>query len=462
MNLRNLLRPFLSCPSACAPLAIGLALVLGTPAHAQSPEPVRTQPMQDLGLAPDDWNLHGQFTTVFQYHPGFGAAYSGGNSLYPSANARETADLTLYAGMRLWDGAALYLNPELDQGYGLGTTLGIAAFPSGEAYKLGARNPYFRLPRAFVRQVFMQGGDEQQLEDAPNQLAEKRSGDNLILTVGKFSVVDVFDTNRYAHDPRGDFLNWALIDAGAFDYAADAWGFSYGSSVEWTQSWWTLRGGLFALSKVPNTRDLEGRFAQFEWVAEAEARYTLGGQAGKVKLLAFDNRGRMGKYDTALDLAARTGTNPDTAAVRRFASRAGAVLNLEQAFSEQLGGFVRLSANDGSKEAFEFTEINQSASAGLALSGAGWSRAGDTVGAAIVMDRISAAAQRYFSAGGMGILIGDGALHAGMEKVLETYYAAQLARQVVLTADLQEVVNPAYNRDRGPITVLGLRLHAEF
>jgi high affinity Mn2+ porin len=413
--------------------------------------------------APAAWNLHGQATGVLQYHPAFTSPYQGGNSLDPGNNGRETTDLTLFGGLRLWQGAAAYINAEVDQGYGLDGTLGAAGFPSGEAYKVGARNPYFRLPRAFVRQVIALGGDLQPIDDGINQLAGTTSADNLTITVGKLSVVDIFDNNAYAHDPRGDFLNWSVIDAGAFDYPADAWAFTYGGAVEWTHAWWTLRGGAFALSKVPNSKDIDGQFRQFGLVGEFEARSDLLGRPGKLRTLAFLNRGDMGRYADAVALAQATGGVPDTARVRRYASRPGLALNLEQELTGGLGAFARASANTGAQEAYEFTEINNALSAGLSLRGDRWQRPEDRTGLALAVNGISSAARSYFADGGLGILIGDGQLpHYGREKIVEAYYACRAAAGVTLSADLQEIVDPAYNRDRGPVTVAALRLHAEF
>jgi high affinity Mn2+ porin len=409
------------------------------------------------------WSLHGQFTNVTQWHPAFASSYRGANSLDAANGSNETADLTAFIGRRLWEGAGLYLNPEIDQGYGLSSTLGVAGFPSGEAYKLGRLHPYFRLPRAFLRQTLAtgDGGQDNELPEGPNQLAESLPEDNLVLTAGKFSVVDVFDADRYAHDPRGDFMNWSIIESGAFDYAADAWGFTYGGAAEWTHAWWTLRAGFFALSKVPNTKDIDGQFKQFSWVAELEERHRLLGHDGKLKLLGFDNRGRMGNYDDAVALGRVLEQAPEMAPVRRFASRAGVALNLEQELRSDLGAFARLSFNDGSKEAFDFTEIDKSLAAGIALQGEGWNRTEDTVGLAAAINGISSAAQSYFAAGGLGILIGDGALTYGYERIVETYYSWRAAPHFTLTGDYQLVIDPAYNRDRGPVSILGLRLHLE-
>ncbi len=413
--------------------------------------------------ASETWSLHGQATFIEQYHPAFRSLFRGTNSLDSGSRGDETFDVTLYAGVRFWEGGEAYANPEVDQGFGLSKTTGIAGFPNGEGSKVGAVKPYFRLQRLFFRQTFDLGGEVQNVEAGANQLGALRTADNLILTAGKFSVTDIFDGNLYAHDSKHDFLNWSVIDGGAFDYAADAWGYSYGGAAEWTQSWWTLRGGLFDLSRVPNSAELVRGFGQFEFVAEAEERHELWGQSGKLKVLGFINRGRMGSYSDALALAAATHSLPDTALVRNYASRPGMVINLEQAFGDNLGAFARASLNDGSKEAFEFTEINRSLCLGLSLKGTDWKRPDDTVGIAAAINALSASARAYFAAGGMGILIGDGELrHYDTEDILEIYYSALLTSWFTVSGDYQFIVNPAYNRDRGPVSVFGARLHTQF
>ncbi|MGN6514231.1 MAG: carbohydrate porin, partial [Rhizomicrobium sp.] len=395
-------------------------------------------------------------------HPSFRSPYRGANSLSPKSVGDETFDATAFIGARLWPGGAVYFDPEIDQGFGLSNTLGVAGFPSGEAYKVGNTNFYFRPQRLYFQQSLGLGGDTQEIDDGVNQVAGTRTADNLVVTVGKFSVGDIFDTNRYAHDPRGDFLNWSLIDAGAFDYAADAWGYASGAAAEWTQDAWTLRLGAFNLSKVPNGTVLETDFRQFELTGEIERRYSLFGHDGKIKLLGFVNRGRLGRYRDAVALAAATHTTPDTSLVRRYASRPGGEINLEQAITDDIGAFLRASVNDGSEEAYEFTEVNRSLSAGLSIKGSVWNRADDAVGVAAVINGLSPDARAYFAAGGLGILIGDGQLpHYGTEDIIEAYYAATLANWLTTTLDYQFVDNPAYNKDRGPVSVFAFRLHAQ-
>jgi len=433
-------------------LAVIAALLLSSRAHADLLEDV-----------PDWLSLHGQFTAVAQYHPSFHAPFTGSNSLDGHNQTKETIDATLFAGARLADGLEVYANPEIDQGFGLSNTLGLAGFASGEAYKVGRTNPYFRLQRAFVRYTIDLGGERTTVESAANQIAGAHASDTLVFTVGKFSAVDIFDTNACAHDPRADFFNWSVIDSGSYDYAADSWGYSYGIAAEWTQSWWTLRAGLFDLSITPNSESLETDFSQFEVVTEFEARHTAFGRAGKVKLLAFANRGRMASYRDAVALALATGTAADTAAVRKYQTRPGAALNVEQSITDSVGAFLRLSANDGSKEAIDFTEINRSIAGGVSLQGTSWGRTNDTFGVAGVINDISRAAQSYFAAGGLGILIGDGRLpHKSTEDIFETYYRAALVPGVHASFDYQFIAHPAYDAARGPVHIFGLRLHAEF
>jgi high affinity Mn2+ porin len=415
------------------------------------------------GLAPlegDNWSVHGQTTFVSQYAPPFRAPYRGANSLDSNAG-RETWDATLYAGRKLWQGAELWVNPEIDQGFGLSNTLGLAGFPSGEAYKIGADDPYLRVPRAFFRQTIELAGATEKVEPDINQFAGKQSADRLVFTLGKFSVSDVFDTVKYAHDPRADFMNWTLVDAGTFDYAADAWGYTYGATAEWYHGPWAVRGGLFDLSVVPNSIELD-RFHQFQIVYEIEHRHEIAGQPGSIMFDGFVSRGRMGRFDDAIVLAQETGGTPDTALVRRYASRVGFNLNFEQQVVPNVGMFGRFGWADGNVEPYEFTDVDRTASLGTQLAGKLWGRPDDTFGLAGIVNGISGPHIAYLNAGGLGILVGDGQLpHPGTEQILETYYSFPLGA-LRATADYQFFVNPAYNRDRGPVSVLAMRLHAQF
>jgi high affinity Mn2+ porin len=412
-------------------------------------------------LETDRFAFHAQATYVNQYDPPFSAPYKGQNSLAPNIG-RETSDITLYAGVRLWQGAEAWINPELDQGFGLSGSVGIAGFPSGEAYKVGADYPYTRLHRAFLRQTIDLGGEVQKVDAGLNQFSGSQTSDRLVFTVGKFGVVDVFDTNKYAHDPRGDFLNWTILDTGTFDYAADAWAYTVGAAVEWYQGPWTLRGGMFDLSIAPNQTFLDSRFEQFQWVGEIERRYAIGDQPGKLAITGFLTRGRMGSFQDTIQLAALTGGPADIAAVRHYQSRGGISMNLEQQLVPNVGFFARAGIADGTKEPYEFTDVDRSVATGFSISGRQWGRDDDTFGIAGVINGISGVHQAFLNAGGLGILVGDGQLpNPGSEKILETYYSFPVFSTRV-TLDYQLIVNPAYNRDRGPVSVLGVRVHSQY
>src|ERR1700723_4804443 len=272
---------------------------------------------QDSTLAEERFALHGQFTYVEQATDSFRAPYAGPNSLSPN-QGRETTDLTLYAGAQLWSGAEIWINPEIDQGFGLDTTLGLAGFPSGEAYKVGKNQPYLRLQRLFVRESLDLDGDREAIEGGANQLAGFHSSNRWVFTVGKFSVADIFDTNQYAHDPRNDFLNWAAIETGSFDYVADAWGYTVGAAAEWYQGAWTLRAGVFDGSNVPNSVHLEPGLHELQIDLELENRHEILGSPGKVMLTVFETRARLGLLDQAVQIAQAMGNPVDIAATRQL------------------------------------------------------------------------------------------------------------------------------------------------
>jgi high affinity Mn2+ porin len=411
----------------------------------------------DLGA----FAVHGQTTFVEQYAPPFRSPYVGQNSLIPN-QGRETWDATAYFGMRLWQGAELWVDPEIDQGFGLNATTGIAGFPSGEALKRGESVPYARIPRAFIRQTINLGGDSQKVEAAANQFAGSQTANRLVFTVGKFAITDIFDINKYAHDPKHDFMNWALIDTGSLDYAGDAWGLTYGAAAEWYQGDWTLRGGLFDLSIIPGSTDLDTSFRQFQWVGEIERRYELWGHPGKVAVTGFLSRGRMGSFQDAINLAQASGGPANIAAVRKYQSRSGVSVNVEQEITGELGLFARAGLADGSVEPFDVTDIDRTVAIGASLKGKQWGRPDDTFGVAGTVNGITRTHEQFLNAGGLGLLVGDGLLpHPGPEQIIETYYALPLLAATV-TLDYQFIVNPAYNRDRGPASVIGARVHAEF
>jgi high affinity Mn2+ porin len=419
--------------------------------------------------ATDQVNFHGQTTFVWQGYPAIRSPYAGLNSLPGSGEGRDTWDATLYAGVRLWHGAELWVDPEIDQGFGLMDSHGAAGFPSAEAYKLGSAYPYARVQRYFVRQTIDLGGETVKADADINQFAGSQTANRLVLTVGKFAVVDIFDTNKYANNAKSDFLNWSVVNAGSFDYAGDGWGYSYGAAAEWYQGRFTLRGGIFDMSATPaggispTGADLDPTFDQFQLVGEIEERHELWGQPGKLKITGFLSRGRAGSFQDAVDLALATGQPADVNAVRMYSSRPGVSLNLEQQVSENWGVFARAGWADGNIEPWDFTDIDRSVSAGVSINGKQWGRPDDTIGIAGVVNGISAEHVAFLNAGGLGILVGDGMLpHPGPEQIIETYYSYALSSSTKVTFDYQLIVNPAYNTDRGPVNVFAGRFHTAF
>ena len=412
---------------------------------------------------PQDFAIHAQSTFEDQATLAFTSPYRGANSLDPATRGRETFDATLFVGARLWRGAQIWITPEIDQGFGLSNTLGLAGFSSGEAYKVGKAAPYVRLQRAFLRQTVDLGGESGAVGADSMHLRGRQSANRIVITLGKFSVTDIFDSNDFAHDPRGDFMNWSLIDTGSFDYAADAWGYTTGGAIEWYQGRWTARAGVFNLSVIPNNEVLEKSFSQFQMLGELEHRHTIRGRPGTLKITGFVSRGRMATFDDAVQLGLATEAMPNVADVRHYRSRAGVSVNLQQQITDSLGVFARAGVSDGRYESYEFTDIDRTVSAGVSLKGAAWGRKADTLGFAGVMNAISAAHQRYLAAGGLGILVGDGRLpHPGPEGILETYYSFAPVGPARLTLDYQFVNNPAYNRDRGPVSIISARVHVQF
>jgi high affinity Mn2+ porin len=449
-----------------APILLAMPVAASAQAGSGTPSPTTDQPAADTPAAdpaPQWYAVHGQATVVGQGNTAFRAPYDGPNSLDGGGEFRETVDITGYFGVSPWRGMELWVNPEMDQGFGLRNTLGAAGFPSAEAYKVGDKHPYLRLPRLFFRQTIDLGGERQAVAPDLNVLGATHSADRLTITIGKFGVADIFDQNRYAHDPRGDFLNWTAVDTGTFDYAADAWGYTYGGAVELAVGKWTGRAGLFDLSTVPNSVTLETGFRQYQIVGEVERRVMLGGRPGAIRLTGWLSHGNFALLSDAIRYAAVHGGVPDPAPVRQFRNRTGIGIDAEQELSDAVGVFLRAGLGDGASEVDEFTDADRTVSGGVSIGGAGWGRKADRIGVAVIANDISDARKRYLALGGLGILVGDGRLpHPGPELIGETFYDLGVVPGVTLTADGQLLVNPAYNRDRGPVPVLAIRAHAQF
>jgi high affinity Mn2+ porin len=408
----------------------------------------------------DRWEIHGQTTYLPQGYPAFRALYTGENSLTPARQAQATWSNSLYLNARLWEGGEVYYNPELLQGFGLNDTVGVAGFPSGEAQKSNFPYPRYNTSRLYLRQTFGFGGEQEELASAPNQLAGKVDVSRLTIQAGKFSVGDVFDGNSYAKDTRKDFINWSMWAPGAFDYAADKLGLTYGVTAELNQKQWALRGGYFLMDAESNSNNFDTRvFQRGEYVVELETRYSLFSQPGKLRTIAWLNSAFSGSYRETLNNPA---LNLDISQTRTGRIKYGYVINLEQALTDDIGLFGRWSWNDGKTEIMAFTDIDASLSTGISIKGTKWGRPDDVIGIGGAINALSTDHRDFIAAGGLGPLIGDGALNYRRERILETYYAYALTKQLTLTADYQFITNPAYNADRGPVHIFSGRLHGEF
>jgi high affinity Mn2+ porin len=408
----------------------------------------------------DRWEIHGQTTYLPQGYPGFRALYTGTNSLTPAPQAQATWSNSLYLNARLWEGGEVYYNPELLQGFGLNDTVGAAGFPNGEAQKSNFPYPHYNTSRLFLRQTFGFGGEQEELASGPGQLAGKVDVSRLTVQAGKFAVLDVFDGNSYAKDTRKDFMNWSMWAPGAFDYSADKVGLTYGATAELNQKQWALRSGYFLMQSVSNANSFDTKvFERGTYVLELETRFSLFNQPGKLRTIAWLNSAFSGSYRETLNNPA---FNLDIAQTRTGRIKYGYVVSLEQALTDEVGVFGRWSWNDGKTEIMAFTDIDASLSLGASIKGTRWGRPDDVVGIGGAINALSRDHRDFIAAGGLGVLIGDGQLNYRRERILESYYAFALNKQLTLTGDYQLITNPAYNADRGPVHVFSGRLHGEF
>jgi high affinity Mn2+ porin len=436
-------------------------------AHGERDLPSEDKPSVPLALAPvlpgEEWySIHYQFTGVTQYHPSFYAPYSGPNSLGADAQDATAFFTTIFGDVRLWRGAELLFNPEMSGGKGLSKTLGVAAFPNGIVYRVGDPSAAVYLARLAISQTFPLGGGSLTNEHAKNELAGTRDKNQLAITIGRVSVIDVVDANRYANDSADQFLNWALFASGAYDYPADTRGYTWGALADLAYGWWSLRAGIALEPLYANLETMDWRVGKSHgFVAEYETRYKLGKRPGAWSMLAFLNRARMGSYEQWL---AKPSAYPDGIADTRADGRTkyGFALSVEQQLTPTLGAFMRLSWNDGHTESWAFTEIDQSIALGVVQQGFAWNRPGDEIGAAVVVSGLSPWHKRYLEEGGAGFIIGDGRLHYGPEVISDIYYKLRLTEILSVSAFYQPIINPGYNQDRGPVHVFSGRVHVAF
>ena len=413
---------------------------------------------------PEETSAKFQATYVWQRKSPFDAPYTGPRSLSPDREKSYSLTATAALGIRTWRGGEVYFDPEVTQGVPLSGLTGLGGFTNGEIARTSGPSPTFYRARLFARQTWVFGGGSEKAESDANQLAGSVDRRRLVSTVGNLSVLDIFDHNSFSHDPRTQFLNWSLMAHGAYDFAADARGYSWGFALEFLYDDWRLRAGRFIQPKEPNQLALDPRIVKhYGDQIEIERAHALAGRPGKLRFLVFRNVARMARYQDALDLAAQTGGAPDINAVRTVERvKRGFGFNFEQEISPSVGLFGRASRADGQTETYAFTEIDQSLSGGVSLKGGTFGRPQDTLGIAFVRNSLSAEHRDYLAAGGLGFFLGDGALRYRPESILEAYYSLNVAKDTSFSADFQRISNPGYNADRGPATVISARLHYGF
>lgn len=457
MNYHRLFSPALLCTL--------LALAATTRAQSQ------------ITLAPEStdtpFSLHAQSTWVWQAKPAFGAAYSGPNSLSPLEERSYSLTATADLGLRLWEGAQIHLNPEAAQGVPLSRLTGAGGLSNGELARTSGPEISSYRARLFLMQRWNSSGEFETLAPGFNEVGGSASVNRWTLVLGTFSLLDYFDPNPYAKDPRSQFFNWSHLTHGAWDYAADARGYTTGFMLEYRSPSWAVRGGRAMLPAESNGLTLDGNLGQhYGDQIEVEADLPLRLPAGpmRARALAFRNQAVMGNYSDALTLANTLGATPNIALVRREQTKTGWGFTLQAPLSEDAGLFLRMSRNNGESETFAFTEIDQQTALGGQFTGAPWGRRADHWGLALAINELSAPHRAYLTAGGQGFFLGDGALNYAPERVLETWYrialpdvATRAGRvQSAVSLGWQHISNPGYNQDRGPVQTYSLRWHSEF
>ena len=446
------------------------ALVLASAAFAA--EPSDGAPLELLtgmpGLAagateseaPPRYSIHGQATLVTQGNFPFRSPYTGANSLNPNARLDTTSTGTLFVAARPWSGGEIIFNPEIAGGTGIGGSMGLAGFPNGEATRIGVLEPTPYIARLLYRHTVGLGGGVQTVEDGPNQVAGQRDAKRLTWQIGKFAAPDLIGDNPYSNDPRTQFLNWALMFNGAWDFPANTRGYTYGTAVELTLDDWSVTYGFFGVPTEANGSDIDPRFLRANGqVIEIERKLTVNDRPARIRFIPYLNQANMGNYRESI---AQSPVNPDITSTRAYRFKYGFLVNYEQELSDDVGLISRVGWNDGRNETWAYTEIDRTVVLGVLVKGTSWNRPDDRVGVAGVVNGLSADHRDYLAAGGLGFIIGDGRLRYGPETIAEVFYNWRIRPGLFVTFDVQGIVNPGYNRDRGPLAVGGIRLHFEY
>ncbi len=411
------------------------------------------------------FNLHFQTTYIYQYSARFKTPYSGENSLSGDEEKQNSLTMTLFGGARFWKGAEAYVNPEIAGGSGLSGALGMGGSSNGETFRVGNPAPTLYLARAFFSQTIgLKGNDVDTVEDDANALATFSPKNHLRFLIGKFSLGDLFDQNAVSNSPRTQFMNWSLMNTGAWDYAANVRGYTFAAGVELALNNWAYKLAAASLPEEANGDKLSTDFSKsLALNAEIDRTYKWQGREGTARLLGYHNRTHMGSYQQTLGLILPPNTQFDVTETRAEGrTKSGFAFNANQELSDAFSAFTRIGWNDGKAETWCFTEIDQTFALGAQLKGLKWKRDEDVLGLALVANGLSADHREYLKRGGSGFILGDGTLNYAPEMIGELYYSAKLRKEGLwLSGDYQLCLNPAYNSDRGPASIASIRIHVE-
>jgi high affinity Mn2+ porin len=449
---------------------------LSAPAQEQSQPPPNPPPQAgqtspqadskppDAPVEPERWNLFYQATSIGQYHGTFYSPYSGPFSLQDYTERAVSLTTTLFFGLRLENNTVLYFDPEVAGGRGFSGVNGLANSSNGELPRVASVTPKPYIARLYISHDFALGDEMEPVESDENQLAGKRPVNRYTVAVGRFALTDFFDNNRYSHDPRTQFMGWAVMYNGAWDYPADVRGYTWGWVHELHRRNWSLRYASAAMPRVANGSQLDRRvFVNRGDVFEGEYRYRVSKHAGTVRLMNYENHADAGNYAEAIRQAELSGGTPDVVSTRRNGTlKYGFGVSADQEITKDIGTFIRLGWNDGKTESFAFTALDRLATGGVSITGRRWRRPFDTVATELTASGISGVHALYLARGGYDFLIGDGRLEYAPEYVEESYYDARLFPGFFASFDLQRVWDPAYNQQRGPLWISSIRLHLEF
>ena len=436
-------------------------------------------------LKDERWNAYSQATYISSFKDSFPAAYTNlngtPNSLSPQAERGFTATFTSYVGLKAWTGAEFYAAPEMISEQPLSGLKGLSgAIQNFELQKNGTEHSTWYLSRAIYRQTVSFGGTNTEVKSGPMQLGGTVDSRRFVFTAGTFSILDIFDKNTYAADLRRQFVNMAFLSNAAYDFAADARGYTSGLAGEFYFDDWAFRFARIAGPKDPNDLPKEFNILKFYGdQAELEHKHVIKGQPGAVKILAYRNRERSGRFSDAIaafqadpnknattcttfNYESDNASAPDLCWARKPNIKMGIGINMEQGITQDIGVFFRGMYSDGKTEVYSYVPADRSISFGAAMKGLRWGREKDTLGLGYAQSWISTQHATYLNMGGIDGFIGDGRLNYKPEQVVDIYYQWHAMSSTWFTLDYQHLANPAYNADRGPVDIYNARIHFEF